>query len=57
MKGYCVKCKAERDMNEVTYAKTKNGRTMAKAKCPVCSTTMNKFLSEADAAKVQDQIK
>jgi hypothetical protein len=51
VEGYCVKCKASREMKDVKYTETKNGRTMAKGTCPVCGTTMNKFLSKEDAAK------
>ncbi|MEP7285190.1 MAG: DUF5679 domain-containing protein [Chloroflexota bacterium] len=51
MQGYCVKCKATREMNDVTYATASNGRTMAKGTCPVCSTKMNKFLSAEEAKK------
>jgi hypothetical protein len=42
--GYCVKCKASRTMTQVQYVTTQNNRKAAKGKCPVCGTTMNKFL-------------
>jgi hypothetical protein len=42
--GYCVKCKASRNMTQVQIVTTKNNRKAAKGKCPVCGTTMNKFL-------------
>jgi hypothetical protein len=51
MQGYCVKCKATREMKDLTYTKAANGRTMAKGTCPVCGTKMNKFLSKEEAAK------
>ncbi len=51
MQGYCVKCKATREMKDLTYTKAANGRTMAKGTCPVCGTKMNKFLSKAEAEK------
>ena len=51
MQGYCVKCKATREMKDVTYTKASNGRTMAKGTCPVCGTKMNKFLSKQEAEK------
>ena len=44
MEGYCVKCKAKKEMNDVKENTTKNGRRMAKGKCPTCGTTMCKFL-------------
>ena len=45
VEGYCVKCKATRKMTEVQIVSTKNGKPAAKGKCPVCGTTMMKFLS------------
>jgi hypothetical protein len=42
--GYCVKCKASRNMTQVQIVTTQNNRKAAKGKCPVCGTTMNKFL-------------
>jgi phage FluMu protein Com len=51
MQGYCVKCKASREMKDLTYTKAANGRTMAKGTCPVCGTKMNKFLSKEEAEK------
>jgi hypothetical protein len=44
MMGYCVKCKASRNMTQVQIVTTQNNRKAAKGKCPVCGTTMNKFL-------------
>ena len=44
--GYCVKCKDKRDFDgEVT--ETKTGMRMAKGKCPVCGTTVNRILGKA----------
>ena len=57
MEGYCLKCKQTRTMNKVTYSKTANGRTMAQGTCPVCGTTISKFLSKADAEKVAKETK
>jgi hypothetical protein len=45
--GYCVKCKEKRDF-EGTVEVSKTGRNMAKGKCPVCGTTMNRILGKAD---------
>ena len=42
--GYCVKCKTSRTMTQVQIVTTRNNRKAAKGKCPVCGTTMNKFL-------------
>jgi len=44
MEAYCVKCKATKEMKDVTEAVSKNGRKMAKGVCPDCGTKMNKFL-------------
>jgi hypothetical protein len=44
--AYCVKCKEKRSFTgEVT--ETKTGRRMAKGKCPVCGTTVNRILGKA----------
>jgi hypothetical protein len=45
LEAYCVKCKATRKMSETQVITTKNGKPAAKGKCPVCGTTMMKFLS------------
>nr|WP_222437611.1 DUF5679 domain-containing protein [Quadrisphaera sp. RL12-1S] len=42
---YCVKCKEKRDA-EGGVVET-NGRRMAKAKCPVCGTNLNRILGKA----------
>lgn len=44
VEAYCVKCKAARKMTEIQVVTTKNGKPAAKGKCPVCGTTMMKFL-------------
>ena len=44
VQAYCVKCKASRNMIQVQIVTTQNNRKAAKGKCPVCGTTMNKFL-------------
>lgn len=44
MEGYCVKCKAKREMKDVEEKKSKNGRLMACGKCVKCNTKMTKFL-------------
>ena len=42
---YCVKCKAKREA-EGNIVET-NGRRMAKGKCPVCGTNLNRILGKA----------
>jgi len=44
--GYCIKCKAPRKMVAAQLVITSNGRSAAKGKCPVCGTTMMKFLAK-----------
>jgi hypothetical protein len=44
--GYCVKCREKRDF-EGEVSVSESGRRMAKGKCPVCGTTMNRILGKA----------
>jgi hypothetical protein len=44
--GYCVKCKDKRDFEGEVHV-SESGRRMAKGKCPVCGTTMNRILGKA----------
>jgi len=48
MEGYCVKCKAKREMIDVEEVTMKNGRKAAKGKCSVCpgKTGMYKILGK-----------
>ena len=39
-KGYCVKCKTQREIQNPKESKTKRGVKIAKGKCPVCGTTV-----------------
>ena len=53
--GYCVKCKAKKDIADGVEEVMKNGRRAIKGKCPVCGTVMFKILGgkatpPADAA-------
>lgn len=43
-KGYCVKCKASKEMKDEQKVTMKNGRPAAKGKCPDCGTGMYKIL-------------
>jgi hypothetical protein len=43
--GYCVKCRAKRQVNNGEKTKTSRGRPMARGKCPVCGTVVTRFLS------------
>jgi hypothetical protein len=42
--GYCVKCKAKKEIMEAVEVTTKNGRKAIKGKCPTCGTVMYKIL-------------
>jgi hypothetical protein len=42
---YCVKCKEKRDATGDVVET--NGRRMAKGKCPVCGTNLNRILGKA----------
>ena len=43
MEGYCMKCKAKKEMQDPQQVTTKNGRMMTKGKCPDCGTTICKI--------------
>jgi rRNA maturation endonuclease Nob1 len=47
--GYCVKCKQKRPIKNAKVETTANGRRMAKGACPVCGTTVTRFLSSKEA--------
>ena len=47
--GYCVKCREKRTIKDGEVVMTKSGRPMAKGKCPVCGTTVTRFLSKEEA--------
>src|SRR5262245_60929581 len=42
--GYCVKCKAKKEITDAVEETMKNGRKAIKGKCPVCGTVMFKIL-------------
>ena len=42
--GYCVKCKASKEIAETVEVVMKNGRKAIKGKCPACGTVMFKIL-------------
>ena len=42
--AYCVRCKTGHQMLNAQLVTTKNGKPAAKGKCPVCGTTVMKFL-------------
>jgi len=42
--GYCVKCKAKKEIVEAVEEVMKNGRKAIKGRCPTCGTVMFKIL-------------
>ena len=42
--GYCVKCKAKKEISNGVEENMKNGRKAIKGKCPTCGTVMFKIL-------------
>jgi Zn finger protein HypA/HybF involved in hydrogenase expression len=42
--GYCVKCKAKKQITEAVEEVMKNGRKAIKGRCPTCATVMFKIL-------------
>jgi len=42
--GYCVKCKAKKEIADAVEEVMKNGRKAIKGKCPTCGTVMFKIL-------------
>ncbi len=49
--GYCVKCREKRQVKGGKVVETSTGRPMAKGACPVCGTTVTRFLSNKEAGK------
>jgi hypothetical protein len=43
--AYCVKCREKRAIKNGTVKQTANGRQMAQGTCPVCGTTVTRFLA------------
>ncbi|MFC1668359.1 DUF5679 domain-containing protein [Chlamydiota bacterium] len=47
MEGYCVKCKAKKEMQNASEVTMKNGKKAMKGSCPSCSTGMFKILPKS----------
>jgi RNase P subunit RPR2 len=41
--GYCVKCKAKKEMKDPVAITMKNGRPATQGTCPTCGTKMFKI--------------
>lgn len=48
--GYCVKCKAKKEIVDLVEVVMKNGRKAIKGKCPTCGVVMIKILGGKAAA-------
>lgn len=48
--GYCVKCKAKKEIADAVEEVMKNGRKAIKGKCPTCGVVMFKILGGKVAA-------
>ncbi len=48
--GYCVKCKAKKEIAEAFEEIMKNGRKAIKGKCPTCGAVMFKIIGGKIAA-------
>jgi Zn finger protein HypA/HybF involved in hydrogenase expression len=48
--GYCVKCKAKKEIADAVEETMKNGRKAIKGKCPTCGVVMFKILGGKGAA-------
>ncbi|UCH11861.1 MAG: hypothetical protein JSW18_03275 [Candidatus Omnitrophota bacterium] len=44
--GYCVKCKAKKEIADGKEVTMKNGRKAMKGKCPDCGTSMFRILGK-----------
>ncbi len=51
VQGYCVKCKAKREMKNPVIVKTSRGGFMAQGTCSHCGTKMSAMMSEENAMK------
>ena len=50
--GYCVKCKAKKEIAHGVEETMKNGRKAIKGKCPTCGTVMFKILEGKTTAPI-----
>ena len=46
MDAYCVKCKQKRELTNPQKVVLKNGRPALKGKCPVCGTSLMRFVKK-----------
>ncbi len=53
--GYCVKCKAKKEIVDAVEEVMKNGRKAIKGRCPTCGTIMFKILGGKATAAPSDK--
>ena len=53
--GYCVKCKAKKEIVDAVEELMKNGRKAIKGKCPTCGAVMFKILGGKAVSKVAEK--
>lgn len=53
VQGRCMKCKENREMENVEVGQTSRGGHIARGKCPKCGTKMAKILSKEQAEKIK----
>jgi hypothetical protein len=54
LKGFCMKCQAERELTDTEAVIMKNGRPATKGRCPVCGTGMFRLgKAEPEGAKAR----
>ncbi len=51
--GYCVKCKAPREIQQPRQITMKNGRPATEGRCPVCGTRTFKIGAPEGAAEAE----
>jgi hypothetical protein len=54
--GYCMKCKAKKEMDKVVFVTTKTGNKAAKGQCKKCGTNMYAMLPK-DSSSVKSKSK
>ena len=55
MEGRCMKCKKQVEIKDGVETATKNGRQMLKGKCPVCGTTVCRFMGKVKTQKINSK--
>ena len=56
MYGYCVKCRAKREMKNLQLITLRNGRTVTKGTCSICGTKMFRFARTSPEEREKNKI-